>query len=236
MMSFSIKRIQAIFVKDYKEFSRNYAVSIVMLLMPLLAVFYGRTGIHSLDTYYLLFNMTFAMVATYVQSCLIAEEKEKNTLRGLLLSPASMADILIGKSSLTFVVTAVTLLFVGFFSDYSPENMMIIIIAFAISTIFYIGLGTLIGLFTKSVMEASVYSLPVMGLFSAGTFIPLLFDKYPILQPLEYLPNIQLINLASKVEEGLPLTNMLLEFFIIGVWAILIFLLAAYVYKKQMKD
>lgn len=235
-MNISMKRVQAIFMKDYKEFSRNYAVSIVMLLPPLLAAFYGRVGIDSLETYYLLFNMTFAMVATYVQSCLIAEEKEKDTLRGWLLSPASTADILIGKSTLTFVVTAVTLFFVIFFSGYSPVNMPIILIAFSISAIFYIGLGTLIGLFTKSVMEASVYSLPVMVLFSGGTFITLLFDKYPLLKVLEYLPNIQLINLAQKVEKGLALTNMMQEFLIITLWAIVIFLITAFIYKKQMQD
>lgn len=235
-MNLSMKRVQAIFMKDYKEFSRNYAVSIVMLLTPVLAAFYGRIGIDSLDTYYLLFNMTFAMVSTYVQTCLIAEEKEKDTLRGLLLSPASTTDILVGKSALTFTVTAITLALVIFFSDYSPANMPAILLAFAISAIFYIGLGTLIGLFTKSVMEASVYSLPVMALFSGGTFITLLFDKYPLLKVLEYLPNIQLINLARKLEEGLPLTNLLQEYLIIAVWAIVIFLLTAFIYKRQMQD
>lgn len=50
-------------------------------------------------------NITFSMVATYVQCCLIAEEKEKNTLRSLMLSPASTSEILIGKSTLTFIST-----------------------------------------------------------------------------------------------------------------------------------
>lgn len=31
-MSISLKRAQAIFVKDYKEFSRNYAFSMILLL------------------------------------------------------------------------------------------------------------------------------------------------------------------------------------------------------------
>ena len=38
-MNISMTRIQAILVKDYKEFSRNYAVS-TMILLPLILAFY----------------------------------------------------------------------------------------------------------------------------------------------------------------------------------------------------
>ncbi|CAM5711206.1 ABC-2 type transporter transmembrane domain-containing protein OS=Lysinibacillus sphaericus OX=1421 GN=LYSIN_03142 PE=4 SV=1 [Lysinibacillus sphaericus] len=37
-MNMSFTRIQAIFMKDYKEFSRNYAVS-VMVFLPLILAF-----------------------------------------------------------------------------------------------------------------------------------------------------------------------------------------------------
>ena len=40
-MNVSLKRIQAIFIKDYKEFSRNYAVSIMILFPIAFALLYG---------------------------------------------------------------------------------------------------------------------------------------------------------------------------------------------------
>ncbi len=89
-MNISMTRIQAIFMKDYKEFSRNYAVS-VMALMPLVLAIFIKSSSTTIATYFLLINMTFSMVTTYVQCSLIAEEKEKNTLRSLMLSPASLA-------------------------------------------------------------------------------------------------------------------------------------------------
>src|SRR5699024_11230287 len=104
-MNISIKRTMAIFRKDYKEFSRNMSISIVMLMTPLLSLFYGKAGENTVDSYFLIFNMTFVMVATYVQSCLIAEEREKNTLRALMLSPANIQEILLGKSLFTFCTT-----------------------------------------------------------------------------------------------------------------------------------
>src|SRR5690606_42076743 len=110
-MNLSMKRVNAIFQKDFKDFSRNMAVSITIFLPLLAAALYGRMGIDTLQAHYMIFNMTFALVGTYVQCCLIAEEKEKNTLRGLMLSPASTVEILGGKSLLSFVLTMGIIIF-----------------------------------------------------------------------------------------------------------------------------
>src|SRR5699024_6126375 len=109
----------------------------------------GKSGINTLDSYYLIFNMTFVMVTSYVQSCLIAEEKEKNTLRALMLSPANVQEILIGKSLFTFVTTALTMFLCMILIDYKPANLFIIGIAMVISTLFYIAIGTFVGLFCQ---------------------------------------------------------------------------------------
>src|SRR5699024_2347587 len=135
-------------------------------MVPFIAFIYGRMGIDTLDAQYMLFNLAFTMVATFVQSSLIAEEKEKNTLRGLMLSPANTAEILVGKSLLSFLMTVIVVLLSALLLDYVPENMFLIGIAMILSICFYIGLGTLLGLYTKSVMEASVIVLPFMIIFA----------------------------------------------------------------------
>jgi len=89
-MNISMTRIQAILMKDYKEFSRNYAVSTMVLLPLIMAFLYNQLGANTISMYFLPINMTFSIVTTYVQCSLIAEEKEKNTLRSLMLSPASL--------------------------------------------------------------------------------------------------------------------------------------------------
>lgn len=66
-MNLSITRIQAIFKKDYKEFSRNYAVSLMVLSPLMLAFIYNKTGTHTMDTLFLPINMVFAVVTAYVQ-------------------------------------------------------------------------------------------------------------------------------------------------------------------------
>lgn len=122
-MTFSWKRVNAIFVKDYKDFSRNMAVSIIIFFPPVLAALYSRMGTSSIESIYMIFNMGFAMVAAFVQSCLIAEEKEKNTLRGLMLSPATTTEILSGKSLLSFLLTLFSIVLSAIFLNIFPRTL-----------------------------------------------------------------------------------------------------------------
>lgn len=232
-MNISFKRIQAIFIKDYKEFSRNYAVSIVFLFPIIMAFLYSRMdGETSINQLFLLFNMTYAMIGTYVQSCLIAEEKDKDTLRGLLLSPASISDIMIGKSALSFVVTGVALILVGIIMNYQPSNLSVMIVASILSITFYIILGMFVGLFTKTVMEASVYSFPVIGLATIGSFAPILIENYPFLKIVEYLPSSQLVEIAVKVDQRSGFAQVGTELLIIVGWCLFVSLLTIVFYKK----
>ncbi|MFC5605033.1 ABC transporter permease [Sporosarcina koreensis] len=232
----SLKRMNAILQKDFKDFSRNFAVSSIIFTPIILGAFYGRIGVDSLESHYMLINMAFAMVASFVQCCLIAEEKEKNTLRGLMLSPATTAEILGGKSLLTFVFTMIVVFFTGYLAEYKPANIAIIAIAVVLSSFFYIALGTLLGLYSKSVMEASVLVMPVFIIFSFGSFLTHSVEKYPILKAATYLPNIQLIELATKVETGAGFADVLVELAIILGWVIASIILTVVIYRKRMVD
>lgn len=235
-MNLSMKRVNAIFQKDFKDFSRNMAVSITIFLPLLAAALYGRMGIDTLQAHYMIFNMTFALVGTYVQCCLIAEEKEKNTLRGLMLSPASTVEILGGKSLLSFVLTMGIIIFSAVLTEYRPVNLLIISAAIVLSSFFYIAVGTLLGLIAKSVMESSVIVLPVLGIFSFGSFVLPLAEKYPVLKVAEYLPSVQLIDIAEEVEKGMGISAMLPQFGIILIWVIATVILTIAVYRKRMVD
>lgn len=236
-MNFSMRRVNAIFQKDFKDISRNSAVS-VSALMPLgIAFFMGKMGTAStIDTHYMVINLTMVIVAAFVQCCLIAEEKEKNTLRGLMLSPASTLEILGGKSLLSFLATMIVVAMGAYLTGYQPENLLIIAAAIMLSTFFFIGLGTLLGLLAKSVMEASVIILPFMLLFSFGAMFKSFEDTYPILKLMDYFPNIQLMDIAVKVENGAGLVDLWSHFGIITVWVVLIFILATILFNKGMKD
>lgn len=232
----NIGRIQAIFVKDYKEFTRNYAVSTMILLPLVLAFLYNKMGITGVETYFLPINLGFTAVTTFVQCCLIAEEKEKNTLRSLMLSPATIGDILIGKGLLVFIVSAVTIALTIFLSGYEPANLLLLSIGLIVSIIFYLGLGTLCGLFTKSIVEASVFILPVMVIFSFGPLALTIAEQYPVLKIAEWLPSAQIVELAYKLEGHYTLMDVIVPILVIVAWSIAAWILTAMIYKKRMVD
>lgn len=235
-MNMSFTRIQAIFMKDYKEFSRNYAVSVMVFLPLILAFAYNKIGTTSIDAYFLPINLVFAVVTAYVQCCLIAEEKEKNTLRNLMLSPASLADILIGKSLFVFIVTIVVVSLAIFLVGYEPANLFILAIALLLSTVFYIALGTLCGLFAKTIMEASIIVMPVMFIFSFGPFALSLASVYPILEWAKWLPSSQLVLLAEALEGHYTTMDCIIPIVTITAWSLLTWVITGFIYKKRMID
>ena len=235
-MTFSMKRVNAILQKDFKDISRNSAVSITALMPLILAFFFGKMGDVSLEVHYMVINFSMITVGSFVQCSLIAEEKEKNTLRGLMLSPASTVEILGGKSLLSLIATMIIVVIGAFFTGYQPEHIVVIAIAILFSSFFFIGLGTLLGLLAKSVMEASVIILPFMFVFGFGSMFTMFAEKYPILKVIDYTPNMQLMDIAVKIESGVGLGGVWLNFGIIALWIIAVYALTVVVFKKRKMD
>jgi len=235
-MTFSMRRVNAIFQKDFKDISRNSAVSVTALMPLILAFLYGKIGDSTIEEHFMIINFTMIIVGAFVQCSLIAEEKEKNTLRGLMLSPASTLEILGGKSLLSFVATMLVIIVGTYLTGYKPENVFIIACAIVLSSFFFIGLGTLLGLLARSVMEASVIILPFMLIFSFGSMFIMFADKYPILKMMNYMPNMQLISIAEKIESGASLTGAWANLGIITLWIIAIYVLTIIVFRKRMMD
>ena len=117
-------------------------------------------------------------------SLMILEERERRTLRRLLSSPMSAADMMVGKtisSVLILSLSAVTSIVFGMFfceakilwSPYKPEDWVIPLLMFSVS-LMTIGLGMLLALITKSARAASSLStiLGLMLSFTAGIWFP----------------------------------------------------------------
>lgn len=208
-----------------------------MLILPIVMAFlYSRFDGITLDIHYMIINLTMATVTAFIQCAVIAEEKEKHTLRGLMLSPASLTEILTGKSLVSFVFTIITLIVCMMITGYEPANTAVIGIAILVSVLFYLAIGTILGLLSRTVLEASVIILPVIFLFGFGSMLMMLAEKYPALSFIEYLPNIQLVEIAYKVEAGAGFGDWWSHIAIIVAWTVVMGILTAVVYKKREMD
>ncbi|WP_042142222.1 ABC transporter permease [Paucisalibacillus sp. EB02] len=235
-MTLSWKRIYAILQKDWKDLWRNYFVSSIILLPIVMAVFYSKMMDQTIDLHYMIINLTLASVTAFIQCAVIAEEKEKHTLRGLMLSPASVTEILMGKSLVTIVLSVLTLIICAYITGYNPTNIIMIAIALIISMVFYLAIGTILGLISRTIIEASFIIMPVIFLFGFGSMLMGLVERYPALSFVEYLPNIQLVEFAYKVEEGAGFADLWSYLAVIAAWAVVGIVLSGVVYKKRELD
>src|SRR5699024_2927508 len=90
----NIQRITAIFEKDLKDFMKNSMLVFLPFLPIFMAFIFSKTGENLEETLpaflvYVVIGVAFAGVTCNCIMFSMAEEKEKNTLRGLMLSPAS---------------------------------------------------------------------------------------------------------------------------------------------------
>ncbi|TQS76469.1 ABC transporter permease [Ornithinibacillus gellani] len=192
----NVNRISAIFEKDLKDFTKNSMLFFMPLLPIILAVFYSRMGDGEdlpLFVIYLIVGVTYSAVTAGFMMMMMAEEREKNTLRGLTLSPASFIEIIIGKSLvttlLTFASLIIALLIMGIGPLLNAKAMIGLIILF----FFFLFLGIGVGLFVKTVGMTTAYMMPLMFLFGftpmveslqfeEGSMVLKIFATFPISQ------------------------------------------------------
>ncbi|MEK5238844.1 ABC transporter permease [Paenibacillus sp. FSL L8-0470] len=235
-MSISLKRVRAIFVKDYKEFSRNYALSIMLIFPIILALLFRKAGASLPGASGFLFNTSFVLLTCFAQACLIAEEKERNTLRSLMMTPATSLDVLTGKSSLVFVMSVVVLAISTLLFGYEPANIWAFVAVIILSIILYTAAGTICGLFSKTLLEASLSILPVAFIFMGAPWGAVLEKDYPVFQVLDYMPSSQLVHFLGISNTGFTTGDILKPLLIILVWTVVLTIVSVVLYQRRLKD
>ncbi|MCL2559747.1 MAG: hypothetical protein FWE07_04605 [Turicibacter sp.] len=181
----SIYKIQALYVKQFKNLMYNYFV-LAGFIVPLGMAFLMRMVTEPSETaglFVMMTQMSILLGGANTMCCLIAEEKEKDTLSVLMSSTVSSLDFLISNSLITSTFTM--MLNVAIYFMLAPEFMsfttylLVTTLATIISTI----LGAIIGLVSKNQMTATTVASPILLLLS---FIPLVFMDSPFVQNFLY--------------------------------------------------
>jgi len=227
------QRIMAIFEKDVKDFMKNTSLIFMPALPIILALLYSQMGGDEempLFIIYIVIGTGFAVVTAGGIMMMMAEENEKKTLRGLIMSPASFIDIIVGKSLVSTLFTVVSvgigLLILGIDPFLNIKAILGLILLF----FFFLFLGIGIGLFVKTVGMTTVYLMPIMFLFGFTPMIELLgLNETSIaLKIANILPVSQLITMHDS--------NAWLPLGIVLIWTIAAALFAYVCFIKVKKD
>lgn len=95
-----IYRLAEIFEKDIKEFMRNMSLFTMILFPIVMSLVFSNINVGnrdlglSLEIILMIVGLTYSAIAYSSMAIMIAEENEKDTLRGLVQSPATLLDII----------------------------------------------------------------------------------------------------------------------------------------------
>lgn len=171
-----MNNILLIFKKQCKDTLKNKSVLIQFFMFPILGIVMAKT-VHIPDMPANFFVSLFAtmyigMAPLTSISAILSEEKEKNTLRVLLLSGVSPAQYLIGIGSYVFFACMLGgCIFCCLLNEVSSPGKILFLSVMALGILASITLGAVIGIGSKNQAAATSVTVPVMMVFS---FLPML--------------------------------------------------------------
>ncbi|MED1606191.1 ABC transporter permease [Cytobacillus kochii] len=235
-MIFSLKRVNAIFIKDWKDLQRNSYILFTLAIPLVFAAMLGRMNAATdvFSTYPI--NLALIIAGAFIQAAMVAEEKEKNTLRGLLLSPASTLEILIGKSALSGLMTILVIIGSIIFSGYTVPSLPLFSLSTLLGLVFYLATGTILGLLSRTVMETSIIGMPVLIIFGMSSMFKPMVENATLINIIELLPNEQLNQIWFGLSDGKGAAEILMNLFILFLWVAVSFILTIVIYKKRRFD
>ncbi|PEE65635.1 ABC transporter permease [Bacillus thuringiensis] len=234
-MTFSMRRVSAIFRKEVQDFKTNSQVLLMAFLPIILSFLFSRFGVGK-EMLGITTITAFLFVAGFVQSMVIAEEKEKHTLRVLMLSPASSVEVLLGKSILTACLTLGICIVNLFILDQFIGNLLLLGFIFLCGTILFIVIGTMIGLLAASVPQTSIIGMPIlMTMYLAVQFEPMVENKV-IKTMIGYLPTSHIVKALNSLVGGAGFSGISGHVLNVAIWLIIALIACLIVYKKKQMD
>ena len=170
-----MKNIAVIFGKQLSDTLRNKTILIQFLMFPVLVIIMeNAVKIEDMPEHFFakLFAVMFVGMAPLTcMSAIISEEKEKNTLRVLLMSNVKPGEYLIGTGAYVFVMCALGMAVFAAVGGYGGMELVRFIAVMSAGIILSELTGAVIGLFSRNQMTATSISVPVMMVIA---FLPML--------------------------------------------------------------
>ena len=170
-----MRNFTAVFLKQIKETFKNKAILIQYIMFPLMTiVMENAVEMEGMPEHFFvkLFSVMFVGMAPLVcMSSIISEEKEKNTLRALLMCNVKPFEYLAGVGAYVFLVCMAGAGVFGWCGGYTGTDLAVFLLIMAVGILLSQLTGAVIGVWSKDQMAATSVTVPVMMVFS---FLPML--------------------------------------------------------------
>lgn len=238
-MEISTRKIMILYRKDILDILKNISISISCIMPLFFAILYRYmfTDLPLPEGYLLtlILALNLTMTAVIIPATSIAEEKEKHTLRTLMLSNISGLEFCMSKMLTTSSLLLITNILIFFILDVSPVHIPALILATLVGSLPMILLGAVIGLAARDQMTAGVYEVPLMLIF----LLPSIFAA--ISSTAEFIARITpcnaLIQVVLKItEEQFVSKDTFLSIAVILIWILIASTIFILLFKKKGTD
>ena len=159
----------------------------------------------SLSSFYLLMwlVMALSMVGVFVVPTILVEEREKHTLKAVLVSPASYADVVMGKALVGLLYALLVALILMILNNGLIGNAAVTLLALVLGSLFLVQVGLLIGAAFQNTSQVNTWSSMIMLVF----LLPAMFGDF--LTPPEPIPTLMHLIPTSYMAStiGLAMSN-----------------------------
>lgn len=227
-----MRNIKAVFSKQIKETIKNKTVLIQFLMFPVITIIMN-CAVHIADMPENFFTELFAvmyvgMAPLVVTSTIVAEEKEKGTLKALMMSGIRPFEYLLGIGGYIWIACMVGSIVIALSGTYNTSSVLIFLLFMAVGIIISMLMGAAVGIRSHSQMSATSVSVPLMMVFAFLPMLAMFNDTIEKIAKYTYTRQLQLM-LSSLTVSAAGVSNWLI---IIGNGLIVLFLFA-WAYKKD---
>lgn len=189
-----MKNIKAVFMKQILDTVKNKTVFIQFLMFPIMAVIMENAiKIEDMPEHFFakLFTVMFiGMAPLSCMSAIISEEKEKNTLRALMMSSVKPWQYLAAVGAYIFIMCMVGTAVFAVLTEYGGAELAAFIFCTALGIILSELIGAAIGIFSKNQMAATSLTLPIMMIFSFSPMLSMFNESIKKIAGITYLQQI----------------------------------------------
>lgn len=170
-----MKNIKALFMKQILDTVKNKTILIQFLMFPVMVIIM-ETAIKIEDMpehfFVKLFAVMFVGMAPLTcMSAIISEEKEKNTLRALMMSNVKPWQYLISIGIYVFIMCMAGTAVFAVLGEYKGAELAMFLFSMMAGIVLSEIIGAVIGIFSGNQMAATSLTIPIMMIFS---FVPML--------------------------------------------------------------
>jgi ABC-2 type transport system permease protein len=179
--------------------------------------------------------MGMAMTGSFVVPTLLVEEKEKNTLKTILVSPASYADVVAGKAVAGLLYTllgAVVLL--ALYNNLSM-NLPLLALAMLLGSLVLVEIGLLLGSIFNTTAQVNSWSSFVL----LALIMPSWLSAFPLPGPLaaamRLLPTYYIAQLVEQSGGGVGQVEALISLGILVAFAVALFAVIVWSLRRMAR-